>query len=131
MKFCPKSLEQLVSTIFHCAGSHQQEADLIAQHLVKANLVGHDSHGVIRTPIYIRWLREGNVFVNRSIEVTFDSPSLALADGQFGYGQSVAHQAVDLGIRKCRQQGAAVIGLRNSGHVGRVGCVVVLWLCWP
>ena len=76
---------------------------------------------MIRTPIYIRWLREGNVFVNRSIDVIFDSPSLALADGQFGYGQSVAYQAVNLGIRKCRQQGAAVIGLRNSGHVGRVG----------
>ena len=121
MKFNPKSLEQLVSAIFHCEGSHQQEADLIAQHLVKANLVGHDSHGVIRTPIYIGWLKDGKVFVNRTIEVVVDSPSLAVVDGQLGYGQSIAKQAVDLGISKCHEQGSAVIALRNCGHVGRVG----------
>jgi len=121
MKFQPKPLEQLISAVFSKFGSHQEEADLIAQHLVKANLVGHDSHGVIRTPIYIQWLQAGKVLANRELDVVFDTPSLTVADGQRGYGQAIAKRAVDLGIAKCREHGAAVIALRNSGHVGRVG----------
>lgn len=121
MKFQAKPLEQLISAIFARAGSEQDEADVIAQHLVKANLVGHDSHGVIRTPIYIEWLRDGKVFVNRKLKVIFETPSILVVDGQMGYGQSVVKQAVDLGLDKCQEQGLSVVALRNSGHIGRVG----------
>jgi len=50
-----------------------------------------------------------------------DNPVIAILDGQFGFGQTTAPQAVALGIEKCRAHGLSAIGLRNSGHVGRVG----------
>ncbi len=121
MRIQAKLLQQLISAIFAAAGSRPQEADRIAEHLVKANLVGHDSHGVIRTPIYMQFLREGKVFANRQLEIVFDSESMAVADGQLGYGQSIGRQAVELGVQKCIRQGVSVVALRNSGHLGRIG----------
>ena len=121
MRFHPTALQRFVGAIFAGAGSDPQEADAIAEHLVRANLVGHDSHGVIRTPQYMRYLREGNVFVNRKLAVDFENDTMASADGQLGFGQSIGKQAIDLGLRKCAHQGMAVIALRNSGHLGRIG----------
>lgn len=121
MKRQAPPLQRLVSAIFAAAGSRPDEADDIAAHLVKANLVGHDSHGVIRTPIYIRWLREGKVVANRDLKILFDSDAVALVDGQLGYGQSVGKQVVRLGVEKCRAMGVSAVALRNSGHLGRIG----------
>jgi uncharacterized oxidoreductase len=121
MRIQAEPLQQLISAIFASAGSDQRESRAIAGHLVKANLVGHDSHGVIRTPIYIQFLREGKVFANRKIKVLFDGDSMVLADGQLGFGQSIGQQAVELGVQKCAKHGVSVVALRNSGHLGRIG----------
>jgi uncharacterized oxidoreductase len=53
--------------------------------------------------------------------VIFENDAIAVVDGQMGFGQSIAEQAMNLGIKKCRRSGVAVIAIRNCGHVGRVG----------
>ena len=121
MRFQHQPLRQLIAAVFAANGSEQAEADLIGDHLVDANLAGHDSHGVIRTPIYIQWLRDGDVVANRQLTVIHETGALALVDGQQGYGQSVGRQVVELGLEKCRRHGAAVIALKSSGHLGRIG----------
>jgi uncharacterized oxidoreductase len=121
MRFHHEPLRQLVSAVFAANGSESTEADSIGSHLVDANLAGHDSHGVIRTPIYLQWLKDGAVVANRRLQVVHEADSLALVDGQSGYGQSIGKQAVELGLTKCRRHGAAVIALKNSGHLGRIG----------
>jgi len=114
-------LFELTSAIFCAAGCQPAEADRIATHLVEANLVGHDSHGVIRIRSYVQWLRSGKVSANRSIQIAFENEVIAIADGQFGFGQTVGEQAIQLGIEKSGRHGVAVIALRNSGHLGRIG----------
>jgi uncharacterized oxidoreductase len=114
-------LRRFVGDIFAAAGCQRDEADRIAQYLVSANLAGHDSHGVIRVPRYVLWLKEGKVFAGKSITVVTDGPTHAVVDGNFGFGQTIAPQAVDLGITKAKANGLSVIGLRGAGHVGRVG----------
>ncbi|MDG2130083.1 MAG: malate/lactate/ureidoglycolate dehydrogenase [Fuerstiella sp.] len=121
MRFPHGPLRRLVSGIFAANGSEQSEAELIGDHLVEANLAGHDSHGVIRTPIYIQWLRNGDVVANRQLKIIHEMDSLALVDGQQGYGQSIGMQIVELGLKKCQRHGAAVVAVRNSGHLGRIG----------
>ena len=54
-------LEALVAAIFERTESSPEEARTIARHLVGANLVGHDSHGVIRVNRYVEWARDGKV----------------------------------------------------------------------
>ena len=60
-----QELKQYTQTIFAAAGCSAAEATRVAEHLVEANLVGHDSHGVIRIARYIQWLQEGKVLANR------------------------------------------------------------------
>jgi uncharacterized oxidoreductase len=115
------NLIDFVADVFGHADSSAEEARRIATYLTTANLTGHDSHGVIRVPVYIRWKKMGSVVPNQTAEVVLDTPSLAVVDGKFGYGQTVAPQAVKIGIKKCKASGLAVVALRNAGHIGRVG----------
>jgi hydroxycarboxylate dehydrogenase B len=121
MKFQPKHMRELTTAIFQSAGCQPAEATRIAAHLVEANLVGHDSHGVIRVATYVQWLRAGKVLANRTLQVVFENEVIAVVDGQFGFGQTIGEQAMQLGLEKSARHGVAVIALRNSGHLGRIG----------
>jgi uncharacterized oxidoreductase len=114
-------LERIVSDIFAAAGCNHVEAERIAHYLVEANLVGHDSHGVIRVSHYINWLRAGKVLANQVPKIVFENDAIAVVDGQFGFGQVMGEHAVKLGVDKASRQGVAVVALRNSGHLGRIG----------
>jgi uncharacterized oxidoreductase len=121
MKLRHDRLCGLVAAIFRAAGCQSAEAECVATHLVEANLVGHDSHGVIRVSHYVRWLGEGKVLPGRTIQVVFENEVIAVVDGQYGFGQTIGEQAMRLGIEKSARHGVAVIALRNSGHLGRIG----------
>jgi hydroxycarboxylate dehydrogenase B len=121
MKIQSDRLRRIVTAIFQGGGCGPEEAERIALHLVEANLVGHDSHGVIRVWPYVQWLRAGKVLANQAIQIVFENDAIAVVDGQGGFGQSIGAQAMRLGIEKCGRHGVAVIALRNSGHLGRIG----------
>jgi len=114
-------LEQFVSDLFHLAGCRPEEAMLVAKRLVAGNLAGYDSHGVIRVPLYLRLVREEKIFPNRHISVVSQIGAMAILDGNFGFGQVIGGEAVRYGIQQALESGMAVIGLRNSGHLGRIG----------
>jgi uncharacterized oxidoreductase len=114
-------LRDLVRTIFERAGSDPAEADAVADHLIEANLMGHDSHGVIRVAPYIELLRSGKWSANRHIEIVTDAGAVVVVDGGQGLGQVIAKEAIELGIQRARAHGVAVVGVRNSGHMGRIG----------
>lgn len=115
-----EDLEHLVADIFDAADCSKAEAERIARYLVRANLAGHDSHGVVRVPRYLQMKRDGLILADRSVEILVDTPVMAVVDGHYGFGQTVAPQAVELGIEKCKAMGLAAIALRRAGHIGRV-----------
>ena len=117
----PERLNALVRSIFRAAGSNEREQRLVADHLVLANLSGHDSHGVGMIPTYIDAIRAGRAFVNQRIAIARDTGTIVSVDGQRGMGQVMAFEAMELGIERARAHGVAIIGLRNSHHIGRVG----------
>ena len=114
-------LVALVAAIMEGGGSAAAEAATIARRLVDSNLAGHDSHGVIRVGKYLDWVREGNLRPNARPEVVFDSGAVVIVDGNRGFGQVIGEFAGALGIRKARSSGIALVGLRNCGHLGRLG----------
>jgi uncharacterized oxidoreductase len=116
-----QALEDFVRDIFLAAGCSREESARIGKSLVGANLAGHDSHGVARVPRYVAWKQDGVFFADRVVTPVVDTPALAILDGQYGFGQTTAPQAVKIGIEKCKAMGLSAIGLRKSGHVGRVG----------
>src|SRR5205809_3933695 len=107
MNLTPDRLRHWTAAIFGAAGCDSIEAARIADHLVEANLVGHDSHGVIRVPSYVQWLRAGKVLANKTIQVVFENDVIAVIDGQFGFGQTIGEQAMRLGIEKSKKHGVA------------------------
>src|SRR5436305_14650628 len=110
----------LAADIFAGVGSSREEAQQVGRSLVGANLAGHDSHGVIRVPRYVGWVESGDIVPNQTVERLIDTPSFAVLDGRYGFGQSVAPQAVAVGMEKAKTQGLSAIALKNAGHVGRV-----------
>ena len=110
-----------ITEIFRAAGSNTQEADYLADHLVKATLKGAESHGIIRTLRYVGYILEGKVRVNQNVSVTHDGGSILLLDGNLGIGQSVGEQAMRMLAERAKKHGIALCGLSNSGHLGRLG----------
>lgn len=115
------TLQDFIARIFVAAGCSEEEAGRIGHHLISANLAGHDSHGVIRVPRYVQWLQEGKVRAGQAPTVVAESANHAVIDGNLGFGQTIGPAAVDLGIAKAQAAGLAVVTLRNSGHIGRIG----------
>ncbi len=115
------SLREAVAAIFAAAGCDTDEGARIARYLVEANLAGHDSHGVIRVPRYVHWLETGTVRAGRSVKTVVDAGPVAVLDGDHGFGQTIGEQAIALAVEKARAFGVAVVGLRNTGHLGRIG----------
>ncbi len=114
-------LANFCARIFERAGSSTEEARTVAASLVGTNLTGHDSHGVIRVPRYVAWVKTGDLIPNQTPTCSVDAPTFAALDGRFGFGQTIAPRAVDIGVEKARAHGLAAVSLRNSVHIGRVG----------
>ena len=114
-------LHATVRAIFGAAGSSEREAGLIADHLVEANLRGHDSHGVGMIPAYVANVHAGHLVLNQDLAVALDTGTILVCDGGQGAGQAMAHDAMALGIERARAAGSCIVGLRNSHHVGRIG----------
>lgn len=114
-------LRDLVQTIFEHAGSSAEEARIVADHLIEANLMGHDSHGVIRVAPYIEMVQSGQWSAGRRGKIVKDAGALVTIDGEQGLGQVVARAAIEIGIDRARAHGVAVVGVRNSAHMGRIG----------
>jgi uncharacterized oxidoreductase len=96
----PDRLHDFTMAICRADGSSAEEARLVADHLVLANLFGHDSHGVGMMPSYIQNTLNGACT---------------------RYGQVIAKEAMDIGIERAKKHGVCVVGLKNSHHIGRIG----------
>jgi uncharacterized oxidoreductase len=116
-----QALKELSSRIFSAIGCDGAEAEVISRLLVTANLVGHDSHGVARIPRYVDYWRQGEVLPNQKATITFENQQIVIFDGNKGFGQSIGVEVVSAGIDKARQNGVALVGVGNVGHLGRIG----------
>ena len=112
---------ELITDIFKAKSCEDHEASTIAQRLSGSNLVGHDSHGIARVPRYVEWMERGWVFPNLKPEVVIDAGAMGCIDAKQGFGQVAGEYAVDDGITRAKKYGVSVVGLKNSGHLGRIG----------
>ncbi len=114
-------LDRIGRRVFAAAGSAEGEAEIVAGHLLEANLKGHDSHGVGMIPSYLRNLEGGKVKPNEPGHIASDTGALVVYEGARGYGQIVARNATELAIERAKANGVAVVALKNAHHIGRVG----------
>jgi hydroxycarboxylate dehydrogenase B len=119
--FTPQSLRALTHLIATRMGSAPEEAEEVADHLVRANLAGHDSHGVGMLPAYVRLLQDGLLVPNQTPDTVLDAGALLVIDARRGYGQRVTANAVRRAVGRAKELGACVLALRNASHIGRIG----------
>jgi uncharacterized oxidoreductase len=114
-------LREVATAILRAAGAADADARVTADHLVDANLSGHDSHGVGMLPQYVRAIRAGSVDPRAHAAIEDRGGGVLAADGRRGLGQVVAREAVAAAMERARTTGVALVALRNASHVGRVG----------
>ncbi len=114
-------LTRVLTTLLEKAGTETDRAQVCADHLVRANLKGHDSHGVGMAPSYVRWIAAGKLFPNARPKVIKDRAAVMVVDGQFGLGAPVAKETIEMAIARAKQTGVACVALRDSCHIGRIG----------
>jgi uncharacterized oxidoreductase len=118
--FKADQLRRVSSDIFEGLGTPREDAELVADLLVEANLTGFDSHGVIRLPIYARGVKMGEVKPGAQINIIQETPSTAVIDGGWNFGQVIARKAMNLCIEKARQNIVGLVTIHNCMHVGRL-----------
>ncbi len=120
-RFSPQQLTAIVQGVFTAAGLEQDEASIVAEHLVQANVVGHDSHGVLRIPEYLAWMEAGDVVPGQHITIMHETAVLAVMEGGWGFGQVIGLEAMEVAMDKARTMGVGIITVSECGHIGRVG----------
>ena len=116
-----QALRRLTTAIVTRTGSDVAEAATVSDHLVRANLTGHDSHGVGMLPAYVKSLQAGRLRPNTAAERVKDDGAVLVFDGRLGYGQRVAKEAMAAAIERARATGVCLMALRNAHHLGRIG----------
>ncbi len=116
-----QDLHDFAKRVFVRVGMPEQDAVTEADALAWANLRGVDSHGVVRIPWYVENVQNGIINPTPDIQITIETPAIALIEADRAFGPVVTNQAADLAVEKARGVGVGWILIRNHTHQGTMG----------
>ena len=119
--FSKDKLEDICYRIFKAAGGTDKHSKTTGDHLVAANLAGHDSHGFLRVRSYVEQIEAKSLDPTAEPTIHNETSTTAQVNGQSTFGQVSAKFAIELATDKAKQSGISIITLHNAGHIGRVG----------
>ncbi|HYM13493.1 MAG TPA: Ldh family oxidoreductase [Bryobacterales bacterium] len=117
----PQPLEQYAAAVFRALGADQEVAAEVARHLVRSNLSGHDSHGVIRITQYADQIKSGEIRPAARPVILREAGATALIDAQRGFGHYSTVFALEWAMARAAESGVAAAAVRHSTHIGRLG----------
>lgn len=117
----PEALRALVARMIEAAGWDAGRAQETAEHVVLANLSGHDSHGVVMIPVYLRSQADGNLSPASRPTTRVEAAPFLIVDGHVALGQPTARQAVEAACDMAAAGGVSILNLCDSHHIGRIG----------
>lgn len=120
-RFSADDLAALASQALTALGAPPEIAGQVARSLVLSNLVGHDSHGVIRLAQYADWIADGQIRPAVAPAVVRRERAAAVVDGGWGFGQPAARLATEAAVGLAREHAMAAVTIRACNHVGRLG----------
>jgi LDH2 family malate/lactate/ureidoglycolate dehydrogenase len=131
----PQRLTAFGSAVLRALGVPAGDAELVSLSLVQADLWGHQSHGMMRLPWYVRRLQSGAMRAATDPTLQVDAGAVAVIDGHDGIGQVLAHRAARESIERAKRHGVGAVAVRNSNHFGTAmyfslmgppqGCIVL------
>ena len=121
MRYSKELLYKVAYAFLVANGSDAYEANLVADHMVKANLRGHDSHGIGMIGMYTQYLKKGQIHPNTPPELVKDRGAILQFQGHLGYGQRAGFEATKMAIERAKQTGICLYTIANCCHLGRIG----------
>ena len=113
--------KSLVIEILTRLGLSEENAGIVAEATLDADLKGFTSHGIGRFPQYIHGIESGTIQIDGEIEIERETEAMALIKGNHLFGQVVAYKAMSLAIKKAKKVGIAAVGTHDSNHFGATG----------
>jgi uncharacterized oxidoreductase len=121
MKFKVEEIKKIAKNLFLSAGASGQEAEIVAEEIVEASLMGLDSHGIMRISQYLEQVNEGLIKPDRAINIIFETSVSAIVDCDWNFGMVCARKMTDIVIEKANKSNIAVAVSRHCNHMGRLG----------
>jgi len=114
-------LKRFTQSVFVASGSPIDEAALISEHLIQANLMGYDSHGVIRICQYVADVKKGRIVPGAPITLKNQTDTTAVVDCGWNFGQVGGYRALQCAIEKAQTHHISMVVTQRCGHAGRLG----------
>src|SRR5215470_18822522 len=108
------------------AGASDDEAEIVMQHSIDANLAGHDSHGIIQIPTYIDRIGVGHIVPGAPWTIVEETATTTVVDGHWGFGYTVTERAMQLTIEKAQRASVAATTVFRQGHIGRLASYTLM-----
>jgi hydroxycarboxylate dehydrogenase B len=116
-----ESLQKFAVQLLNQGGASPTEAAVVGPSLVKSDLFGYSSHGVMRIPFYLQMLKDGDIRSEAELETIADSPAGLATDANWGFGRVQCGRLLDELTTRCIENGSAIGTIRNCSHIGRLG----------
>jgi len=113
-------LMEIARVLLQAAGASEEEAATVARYNIGANLVGHDSHGIILIPTYIDRIKNNHIVPGAPWVITQETGNTTVVDGNWGFGYVVTDRAMRHTIEKAKKGGVAATTVFRQSHVGRL-----------
>jgi LDH2 family malate/lactate/ureidoglycolate dehydrogenase len=137
-RFQAAPLEDLSVRVFRALGAPEATARTVSSALIEANLMGHDSHGVMRIPEYVKRVKDGQVRPAAEPRIHAARGASAIVSGEWAFGQVAGAVAIDAAVERAREYGVGAVALVRCTHLGRVGayperaaasdCAAMVWV---
>jgi uncharacterized oxidoreductase len=122
MRVCPPGpLQAFAAAVIRAMGADDEIAAEVGRHLIRANLSGHDSHGIIRIPQYVLHADRGDLRPGSRPHLARETAVGGLVDANYGFGHFSTAFALEWAMRRAREHGLAAAAVRHSTHIGRLG----------
>jgi uncharacterized oxidoreductase len=114
-------LQAFAEGVVRGMGAAPEVAAEVARHLVRSNLSGHDSHGVIRLPQYAEEADRGDLVPAARPVVVRETEAVGVVDAGRAFGHHATMFALEWAMRRAGRHGVAVVSVCRAGHIGRLG----------
>jgi LDH2 family malate/lactate/ureidoglycolate dehydrogenase len=121
-----EKLIEIAKSLLIAAGASEEEAAVVARYNIGANLVGHDSHGIILIPSYIDRIKAGHIVPQAPWVITQETATTTVVDGHWGFGYAVTDRAMRYTIEKAKTQNVAATTVFRQSHIGRLASYPLL-----
>ena len=121
MTYTEKYLYDFTREVFTRMGCSRDDAEIIADVFLAAELRGLPSHGMIRIKDYYQLWKADRINVRPEVRIVHETPSTAVVDGDRAVGMVAANRSMEIAIEKASRAGTGWVSTRNSNHFGIAG----------